>query len=251
MNDNIFKALIQMFLIGMLPEARAKTLAIATVLFSAPYLFLTPFAGYIADRFSKKHITVILKYAELVIMVLSLIAFLVGSRFMLFALLFLMSAQSALFSPTKYGILPELVPEEKLTKANGLLVMMSFIAIILGTALAPALATWTNRSLDNPCFAYGLASVVCVVVAILGIVTSLNVWSTRPANPTVKTDHLLFRKLWSTFQWVKKDKNLLTAVLSTGFFSLLAGFMQINLIDYGMECLGLDEKQSSFMFFYS
>lgn len=251
LNDNIFKALIQMFLIGMLPEARAKTLAIATVLFSAPYLFLTPFAGYIADRFSKKHITVILKYAELVIMVLSLIAFLVGSRFMLFALLFLMSAQSALFSPTKYGILPELVPEEKLTKANGLLVMMSFIAIILGTALAPALATWTNRSLANPCFAYGLASVVCVVVAILGIVTSLNVWSTRPANPTVKPDHLLFRKLWSTFQWVKKDKNLLTAVLSTGFFSLLAGFMQINLIDYGMECLGLDEKQSSFMFFYS
>ncbi|MBO7299673.1 MAG: MFS transporter [Kiritimatiellae bacterium] len=251
LNDNVFKALIQMFLIAKLPDARGNTLAIATILFSLPYIFFTPYAGFIADRFSKKNVTVILKYAELVIMLLSCFAFLIGSRFMLFALLFLMSAQSALFSPTKYGILPEIVAEEKLTRANGLLVMMSFIAIILGTVIAPGLSVVTNSWFEIQDNAYGLAAVVCVLIAILGVVTSHQVWNTRPANPTVSADYFFLRQLWRTFKWVRKDGNLLAAVLATGFFSMLAGFMQINLIDYGMSCLGLDEKHSSFMFFYS
>ena len=251
LNDNIFKAMIQMFLIAMLPNSRGITLAIATILFSIPYVFLTPYAGFLADRFSKKKITVILKYAELLIMVLSCIAFFIGSRFMLFTLLFMMSAQSALFSPTKYGILPELVSEEKLTRANGLLVMMSFIAIIIGTASAPALSLVANKWISNPQYAYGLASIVCVVIAIAGILTSHQVWKTRPANPTVTNDHFFLRKLWKTFKWVRKDKNLLIAIFATGFFSMLAGFMQINLIHYGMHCLELDEKQSSFMFFFA
>ena len=149
LNDNIFKAFIQMFLIVQMPDSKGTTLAMATILFSLPYIFLTPFAGYLADRFSKKTITVILKYTELVIMLLSCVAFLIGSKFMLFFLLFTMSAQSALFSPTKYGILPELVKEENLTRANGLLVMMSFVAIILGTAAAPGLAVVTKSKVSN------------------------------------------------------------------------------------------------------
>lgn len=251
LNDNIFKALLQMFLIAMLPNSKGTTLALATILFSLPYVFLTPYAGFLADRFSKKIITVILKYAELGIMLLSCVAFLVGSRFMLYALLFLMSAQSALFSPTKYGILPELVPEERLTKANGLLVMMTFIATILGTAAAPAISFVTNTWFGSINIAYGIAAIVCVIIASVGIFTSHQVWNTRAANPTISPDYLFLRKLWHTFMWVKKDKNLLVAVLATAFFSMLAGFMQINLIDYGMDCLGLDEKESSFMFFYS
>ena len=251
LNDNIFKAFIQMFLIVQMPDSKGTTLAMATILFSLPYIFLTPFAGYLADRFSKKTITVILKYTEFVIMLLSCVAFLIGSKFMLFFLLFTMSAQSALFSPTKYGILPELVKEENLTRANGLLVMMSFVAIILGTAAAPGLAVVTNNLFSNPCWAYGLSTVVCVLIAGVGIFTSHQVWNTRAANPSVTPDLLFLRKLWNTFKWVKKDKNLTVAVFASGFFSMLAGFMQINLIDYGMECLALDEKHSSFMFFYS
>ena len=68
LNDNIFKAFIQMFLIVQMPDSKGRILAMATILFSLPYIFLTPFAGYLADRFSKKTITVILKYTEFVIM---------------------------------------------------------------------------------------------------------------------------------------------------------------------------------------
>lgn len=252
LNDNIFKQLIQMFLIAIMPETKGGTLAFATMLFALPYIFLTPYAGFIADKFSKKYITVVLKYAELVIMVLSCVAFLLGSRIMLFTLLFMMSAQSALFAPAKYGIVPELVSKDRLSMANGLLVMMTFMATILGTAIAPGLSYLTNNIfVSNDEFAYGLASIACVIIAIAGVLTSHQVWSTRPANPDVLPDYFFLRKLWHTFSWVKKDRDLCMAIIATGLFSLIAGFMQINLVNYGMECLKFDEKLSSFMFFFS
>ena len=45
-----------------------------------------------------------------------------------------MGVHSALFSPSKYGILPELIPHERLAAGNGLLELWTFTAILTGTA---------------------------------------------------------------------------------------------------------------------
>ena len=44
-----------------------------------------------------------------------------------------MGLQSGLFSPAKYGIIPELVPHSRLSAANGALEMFTFLAIVGGT----------------------------------------------------------------------------------------------------------------------
>jgi acyl-[acyl-carrier-protein]-phospholipid O-acyltransferase/long-chain-fatty-acid--[acyl-carrier-protein] ligase len=49
--------------------------------------------------------------------------------------------QSALFAPGKYGILPELLPHDRLTAANGRLEAASFLAIILGTVAGGCCST--------------------------------------------------------------------------------------------------------------
>ena len=43
-----------------------------------------------------------------------------------------MGIHSAIFGPSKYGLLPELVPTEKLSWGNGILELGTFMAIILG-----------------------------------------------------------------------------------------------------------------------
>ena len=53
LNDNVFKALVQMFIIGLAPAANAVPLAAATMIFALPFLFFTSYAGFLADRFSK------------------------------------------------------------------------------------------------------------------------------------------------------------------------------------------------------
>ena len=47
--------------------------------------------------------------------------------------LFLMAAQATFFSPAKYGIVPEVLPDAALSRANGLLEMSTFAAIVIGT----------------------------------------------------------------------------------------------------------------------
>jgi acyl-[acyl-carrier-protein]-phospholipid O-acyltransferase/long-chain-fatty-acid--[acyl-carrier-protein] ligase len=255
LNDNVFKMLIQMFLIGLAPGTKSQTLAFATILFALPYLFLTSYAGFLADRFSKKTVTVALKYAELGIMLLSIAAFAAGSRWALFTLLFLMSAQSALFSPTKYGIIPELVPRDRLPRANSLLVVSSFLAVILGSALAPTLAEATHALWPGDAARegsrYALAQLGCVLFAAAGVFTSLRVWRLRPANPTLDPDPIFVRQIYRTAGRVRQDPPLVLAITATGLFSMIAAFLQINLVRYGMDRMGLNERLSSYLFFFA
>ncbi len=256
LNDNVFKTLVQMFIIGVVSRTNAVPLAIATIVFALPYLFFTSYAGFLADRFSKKTITVMLKYAELLIMALALPAFAWGLDWMLYALLFLMSVQSALFSPTKYSIIPELVRRETLSRANSLLVACSFLAIILGSALAPSLAkglsaVFASGTGTGENLAYFFAQLVCVLIAVAGIISSHRVRPLRSMKPDLHPDLLFPRKMWRTWLWVRKDRSLVSAMVATWLFSLLAAFLQINLVRYGMDHIGLDEKGSSFLFFFA
>ncbi|MCL1857009.1 MAG: MFS transporter [Kiritimatiellaeota bacterium] len=269
LNDDVFKGLITMYLIGMFPEQKDNMLSLATVLFAAPFLFLTPYGGFMADRFSKNVVTVVLKYAELAIMIAGIVAFFLGSRWGLFVLLFGMSAQSALFSPTKYSIVPELVKRERLPHANSMMVISTFMAIILGSAFAPALAKGTIwlwgvvcewhdgdavrwlRGYSGTGAGYAVAQLVCVAIAVAGIMTSYQVWRLRPANPTLKAEPFFLRQVVRTARWVAKDRALLLAVLATGVFSMVAGFLKINLVRYGIDFLGMDAIVASYLFFFA
>ncbi len=206
-NDNLFKGFVTMFLILLIPEWKGFLLGGATILFAIPFLCFTAYAGFLADRFPKNRVTVALKYAELAVMALAVPLFWFSAPWLLFALLFLMSLQSALFSPTKYGIVPELVKKERLTEANSVLVMWSYLAIIAGAAAAPG-AAWLLRAKIGLAAngAYTVAQLLCVLVAVAGVLASTRVWRLPPANPRLHPDLLFVRRLWRTTAWVRRDR---------------------------------------------
>ena len=251
-NDNLFKGFVTMFLILLIPEWKGFLLGGATILFAIPFLCFTAYAGFLADRFPKNRVTVALKYAELAVMSLAVPLFWFSSPWLLFAVLFLMSLQSALFSPTKYGIVPELVKKERLTEANSVLVMWSYLAIIAGAAAAPG-AAWLLRAKLGlaPNGAYTVSQLLCVVVAVAGVLASTRVWRLPPANPRLHPDLLFVRRLWRTTAWVRRDRELLLAMAGTGLFSLVASFLQIDLVAYGVNTLGLSTEGAQFQFFYA
>ena len=53
---------------------------------------------------------------------------------------FLISTEGALFGPSKYGFLPELLPEQRLSWGNGIIEFGTFLAGIGGTIAAGDLA---------------------------------------------------------------------------------------------------------------
>ena len=136
LNDNIFKLLIAYFCIEIEgPESSTRVLATAGAIFVIPFLLFSSTSGMLADRFSKRNIIVVCKALELVIMTLGVVALTLKSPWGAYVILFLMATQSALFSPSKYGIIPELVETEKISQANGLITSVTYLAIIIGTFL--------------------------------------------------------------------------------------------------------------------
>src|SRR6185295_3087129 len=135
-NDNLFKIVVSMLAVHLVAAERAgRELSIVSAVFILPFLLFSGYAGQLADVHSKRTVLVVSKSLEVVAAGLGLIAFFSGHLQLTYAVLFLIAFQATFFSPAKYGILPELLPDRELSRANGVLEMSTFVAIVLGTAV--------------------------------------------------------------------------------------------------------------------
>ncbi len=243
LNDNLFQLLMTFFVMDLrvFPTAE-RALAVAGAVFVVPFLLFSPLAGALADRFSKGDIVRWMKVLEIVVMVMGLWAFAAGSAWGIFAALFLMSLQSALFSPSKYGIIPEIVPPDRLSRANGALTLFTYVAIIAGAAAAPAVALAARNH-------YALAQWTCVAIALLGAAASFGVRRTPAAGARGRVSAFAFADAVRALRALRGRRYLLAAVYASAYFSLIGAYMKFNIIPYGQTHLGLSKEHSSYIFF--
>ena len=157
--DNLVKnAMVVLAVFGSGNQGTAFA-ALAGALFIAPYAILSATAGQLADRLAKPRLILLTKYAELALLVLAALGFFLTSTPILLAVMFGLGVQAALFSPLKYGILPELLSGRELLAGNGLIEASTFVAILLGTVAGGALVILPGGS---------------VIVAVLGLAVSLS-----------------------------------------------------------------------------
>ncbi len=241
MNDNVFKLLMIYALIAWKGDsASANILASVGLVFAIPFILIVPIAGNFADRFSKREMIVRLKFTEILVMAFGVTALLLQSSLMLYVTMFLMSAQSAFFGPPKYGLIPEQVPVEKLSKANGSIQLFTFLAIISGTVLAPELSLIVDGK-------FGLAATVCIVIAALGFAASLRI-EPSPAHPNRELSLNGFKSVFKTLFEIRKDGFLTLAVVALAIFTLCAAYIQLNIIDFGDQHLGLMPEEATRLF---
>ena len=242
LNDNLLKLLIVFFLISLQGPEQATTIAAtAGAVFVAPFLLLSAPAGALADRFSKCLIIRAMKLTEMVIALVAILSFSLGSSSGLYGVLLLMAAQSALFGPAKYGILPEMVERRQLSRANSLIEMLTYLAIILGSALAPLLAQVSQGNYRN-------AALACIAFSLAGTLSSLKIEKTRTAERKTTAGLLSLRELRATVGELRQDGYLLLAIIGSAYFLFLGAFAQINLIPFGMQVHGLTQEQSGYLF---
>ncbi len=250
LNDNIFKLLIIFFLIADRkaqfadPDVTSITTnvtSLATIVFVVPFLLFTPFAGKLADRFSKRDIVVITKSAEFLVMLLGCVAMYLGNTVGVLIVLFLMCTQSAFFGPSKFGIIPELVTSEQLSRANSFIEGLTFIAAVIGAATAPFVTQITGGH-------FAWAAMACVVVAGAGAVCSLSIERTVPAGGGKRASLFFVKDVYDSLRQVRGDRYLLMTVFASAYFLFIAAFLQMNLIPYGTDSLKLGEVVSAYLF---
>ncbi len=254
-NDNLFKQLMLLLAIpvGKLSSVQQDRQAIATIVFALPFILFSGYAGYLSDRYSKRRVIVLSKVAEIVVMTLGLFAFFNYAAFGytgLLVVLFLMGLQSAFFGPGKYGILPEMLPKEQLPRANGIILMTTFLAIIFGTAAAGLLGDrFIDESSAPELRAVDLwkGSLICVVIAVLGTLASLWVRRLDPAKPQLRLDIGSLVIPAETRRLLMRDRRLLLALFASCVFWLVSGIAIQAVNSLGMVQLQLDKVQTSLL----
>lgn len=240
--DNIYKFLLVYFLISVQGvENTHRIMAFTGGTFVLPFLLFSATSGTLADRFSKRNVIIFAKSFEFMVMCVGLLCFHYQSVAGCYVILFLLATTSALFSPSKYGILPELVDSEKISKANGLMTSFTFLAIILGTFLASFVLDYSNRN-------FMLAAFGCVGISLIGLLTSFCIEYTPPSGSEKKFKLFFLREIFNSLKVAWHDPFLLMAVLGSSFFMFLGSFVQLNIIPFAMESLSLSDIQGGYLF---
>lgn len=222
-NDNGFKLLLTCCALQMLPFEQQKTyIPLTGFFFALPYLVCSSYAGWISDRFRKSTVLVWSKWLELVVMGIGALLFKMGAVWSLLIVLFFMGAQSALYSPAKYGYIPETLRNDELSGGNGMTQLCTFIAIIAGTWAGGKIGDVHNGH-------WWIGGMYCVAVSVLGIATSYFVTHTPDGNPNARfcinpvTTHL------ETWNVVRHNPVLVLSLFGNTYFWFIAALFQNNL----------------------
>ncbi len=127
--------------------------AIVNALILLPFILLFTPAGFLSDRFAKPAVMRVAALAALLLTLLITWFYYQGWFWGAFALTFLLAAQSALYSPAKYGYIKELVGSDNLSVANGWMQAATIIAILSGIVLFSLLFEWRLSLVATPVLA--------------------------------------------------------------------------------------------------
>ncbi|MGH9742340.1 MAG: MFS transporter, partial [Candidatus Acidiferrum sp.] len=220
-NENGLKQLVIFLILAMnlAKEDRDRLVPIVGFLFAAPFILFSMTGGYFADRFSKRSVTIWTKVFEIGVMGLAVAALAAGNLPLEMAVVFLASTQAAIFGPSKYGLLPELLPQERLYWGNGVIELGTFIAIIAGSVAAGFMAESFHGH-------QGYSGVVFVGCAFLGLFFSQGIARVPAADPLKTFRANFLGDLWSQGKVIRADRVLWLAVLGNTYFWFLGALLQ-------------------------
>jgi Major Facilitator Superfamily len=243
-NDNLFKNAMVLFVVyGVYNDEKAEALfsAVATAVFIIPFFLMSALAGQLADTRDKAAIIRIVKFCEILIMLvggLGLLLAWLGFGINLIAIplmmlaLFAMGIHSTFFGPIKYAILPQHLEQDEVLGGTGLVEAGTYIAILLGTILAGVIEVeW--------------AALGVVVVAVIGYFTGRQVPPAPPEHEETGIDWHIIRSSINLVKSTMHIRKLYLAIASISFFWTIGAVLFIQFPPLAKNVLGADKEVAS------
>jgi len=217
------------------------------VIFALPYVVLAAPAGWLADRFAKRHVVIAAKGLELLAMSCGAVGICTGQWGLILAMVFTMGLQSCLFSPALNGSIPELYPAVYVSRANATLKVVVTAMILGGVATA-------GVALDQEAAGWGgisqgrwLVGGGAVAIAALGVLGSFGVPYRPAAAPNAAFP---WTGPWETMRelvTIWRDP-LLRVVVAADAFAWFIGALLVPLInELAMVQLGCTKSMTGAM----
>lgn len=234
-NDQAIHAAAMFFAINKQLMTEKTAISLMPILFYSPWAIFCTVAGHLADKHPKRNALVIWKIAEVVITAVALVGFYLGrltptddaGKFvsdvvgpvLVLACVFLMGVHSAFFVPAKYGVMPEILPPHLLSRGNGLLESLSFLAVILGTVCGGVLSyLFLGQEQYIGWVLFGLA--------VVGALASLMIRPMPAANPERTLPLNVYGPIVHSVRTLLSTRPLRVAILGIAFFTFVVAFMR-------------------------
>jgi acyl-[acyl-carrier-protein]-phospholipid O-acyltransferase / long-chain-fatty-acid--[acyl-carrier-protein] ligase len=242
-SDNALKWLVSFLVLETALTKQQRDLwfiLVVPLLFAIPFLLFSIPGGYLADKFSKRSVTICTKLFELGVMVLATVALARNRLDLAGVALFLACTQGAIFGPTKYGLLPELLPETRLSWGNGIIELTTLFAAII----APLAGGFLAAEFRGRQFWSGI---IFLLLTFLGLLASRAISRVPAADPARTFAWNWPRQLFEEVSRMRRDKILWTAVVANTFFWFLGSLLLLNVVLYATDILRVDEQHSSYL----
>ena len=221
-NENLVRnmlAMIILFKVGADNAGPLVTLALAV--FILPSIVFSGLGGQLADSHDKARVARWLKLAEMVVQAVAAAGYWFDSIVALYAALFLLGLIATLYTPIKYGILPDHLRRDELTAGNALVEGAGFVAILLGLAAGGLTGL---EGISKPMVVAEL-----VVVAVLCLVSTWFIPSAPSSVPNLRIGRNLLGSTLSMIGDLRRDRRMWVGALGSSWF-WLSGSVSLVLI---------------------
>ncbi len=252
-NDNAWKQIVIFLALASAanPEQGQAHTAIAQIVLMSPLFLISLPAGVLADRLSKRTIVIGTKVLELALMsaAVAILVYRPDPGLLGLAILGLLGVQAALFGPAKYGIIPELVPRDRLSRANGVLEMGSNLAILAGTvggalifqASRPATVAAGDALLHQPPShptPLWQGALVLLGLSVCGLVTAFKIPRVRPA----RSEGGLAATILLAAEAIRGDRVLKLTIIGQMLVWAIASLVPAPILPYATQILKLENQ---------
>ena len=243
-SDNVFKSALLILItyefadqIGI--QASILNMAAAGI-FILPFFLFSAFGGILADKYPKNKLIRVIKALEMGILGLASYALINDYITLLFICLCLAGLQSALFGPTKYGILPELLKEKELLNGNALVEAGTFLSILIGTIIGGLLILGE----------YGETTIALVLIAAasIGWFSSFFIPTVASNNPSLKLSANIFKQTYQIYTLGIKHWEIRRLIFAISWFWFLGYVIQSQLNPLTSDVLHADEQVAVLLF---
>ncbi len=239
-NDNAWKQLVILLAVAAaVSEVEGqKHTAIAQIILMIPLMVISLPAGLLADRVSKRSVIVAMKVYELVLMLAGTAVLFVEPQGgpLAMGVLALLGVQLALFSPAKYGILPEILPHERLSAGNGLLEMGSNLAILCGIVAGGVIIS-AAKQFQVPLW-YG--GVLLTTFAACGLLAALTI----PRVKAARSEGGMIMTLRIAWESIRADRVLKLTLIGQVLAWAIASLIPAPILPYASKVLLLPEWET-------
>ncbi|NUQ50877.1 MAG: MFS transporter, partial [Phycisphaerae bacterium] len=153
---------------------------------------------------------------------------------LLLVVLFLMGAQSALFGPVKYAIIPQQLTDGELMGGNALVEAATFVAILAGTLVGGLLVAGAH----GPAW----VSVAVIVLALLGWAASMRIPPAAAADPSLKVNWNPLTQTRDMIRFTLESRAVLLAIVGISWFWFYGALFLSQFPGFAADFLGGDER---------